>query len=194
MHDLRELNRSDCSLNVGGYSYEDHGIREVVRNRATGRTVSTRYGKKMDAVEALLAANPTLHDFVQANWGSDSQQYKQWLAGGQRGSKPQLGPGDGRFDAINVAFDLRGGRRCSSMLEALFVTIPSSGRWEDITPERLWPLEECVGFRISPPEEALLRPLVRENVRECREVKAERLSNLLTMARGGRLPREDVPF
>jgi hypothetical protein len=80
------------------------------------------------------------------------------------------------------------------MLDALFVTIPSSRRWEDLTPDQLWPLEECVGFSISPPEASLMRPLVREAVATCRTEKANRREDLVERARSGRLPPRGVPF
>jgi len=100
----------------------------------------------------------------------------------------------GRFDPINVLHDLRGYRRCSSYLEALYVTIPSSRLWEDLTADRLAPLEECVGFKIEPPAESVLRPLVREAVDECQVEKTGRRSDLVRRARAGRLSRTDVPF
>jgi hypothetical protein len=193
LHELRDLESADCSRSSGGYAYEERGKREILRDRS-GEAISPRYERKMEAVEALLESNPMLFEFVQENWGNDSQAYRHWLEGGQRGSKPQLGAGDGRFDPINLRFDLRGHRRCSSMLGALVVTIPGTYRWEDITPDRLWPLEEVVGFRISPPEQSLLLPMVREQVKECRAEKLERHDVLLETARHGRLPREDVPF
>lgn len=193
MGELRELEATDCARSSGGYSYDDRGGREVLRDRS-GRPVSPRFSRKQEAVEVLLEANPELAEYVQANWGSDSQAYLRWLRGGQRGPKPQVGAGDGRFDPIDASHDLSGHRRCSCVLEALFITIPSSRRWEDITTDRLWPLEESVGFRVSPPEQSLVRPLVREAVGACRAEKAEREEELVRRARRGRLPPRHVPF
>jgi hypothetical protein len=169
------------------------GGREILRD-PRGHSLSPRYPRKEVAIEALLRDNPRLHEFVEENWGSDSQAYRSWLANRQRGPKPQLAPGDGRFDPINVAHDLRGPRRCSSFLEALYVTVPSTYRWEDITPDRLWPLEECVGFQVSPPAESTRLPLAREETRECKTKKKEIHEALLHRATTGRLPPRDVPF
>jgi hypothetical protein len=191
--ELRDLDAADCAQNAGGYSYDDRGGREIVRD-GRGRTVSPRFSRKQEAVESLLEQNPALAEYVQANWGSDSQAYLRWLRGGQRGPKPAIGPGDGRFDPIDVRHGLAGHRRCSCLLDALFVTIPSSRRWEDLTPDQLWPLEECVGFSISPPEASLMRPLVREAVATCRTEKANRREDLVERARSGRLPPRGVPF
>lgn len=194
LSEYRELEGTDCSLGEGGTRYEKRrGGAEILRDRS-GRPVRARFATKETAIEALLVANPQLFDFVQSNWGSDSQAFKSWLKNGQRGPKPQLGPGDGRFDPINVRYGLTGRRRCSSFLEALYVVIPSTYRWEDITPERLWPLAECVGFDVQPPEEALRLPVAREEAAECSEAKHNRHDELIRRAREGRLVPRDVPF
>jgi hypothetical protein len=193
MGEHRELTGTDCQRGADYSLRTDRARRETLRDRQ-GRVVSPRYQRKDEAIEALFRANPPLLDFVQANWGSDSQAYQQWLRGGMRGPKPQLMAGDGRFDPINVRWNLRGPRRCSSFLEALYVTVPSTYRWEDITPDRLWPLEECVGFRLDPPEEAVLRPAVRQAVEACQSEKEERLGDLLATSRRSRLRPRNVPF
>jgi len=194
MAETRELAGTDCSVGEGGVRYRRcRGGAEILRD-GQGRPIRARFASKKEAVAALLNANPQLYEFVQQNWGSDSQAFKDWLRRGQRGPKPQLGPGDGRFDPINVRFGLEGYRRCSSFLEALYVTIPSTCRWEDITPDRLWPLAECVGFELQPPEESLRLPIAREATTECEDEKKSRHDDLIGRARGGRLPPRDVPF
>jgi hypothetical protein len=193
MGDLRELSNTDCQI-AGDYSLRtDRGSRETLRDRR-GNVVSPRYLRKDVAIESLCRDNPQLFDFVQQNWGGESQAFLHWLRGRQRGPKPQLSPGDGRFDPINERWNLRGYRRCSSFLEALYITVPSSRRWEDITPDRLWPLEECVGFRLNPPEEAMRLPATRQSVEACQSEKSARHDDLVETARRSRLPPKNVPF
>ena len=193
MAEYRDLEASACD-STGEYQYtrRKNGA-EILRDR-NGRTLPARFPRKEIAIEALLDANPELYDFVQYNWGSDSQAFKQWITHNQRGPKPQSSIGDGRFDPINVRFNLRGHHRCGSLLEALYITIPQSHRWEDITPDQLWPLEEVVGFRITPPLEALRLPITREMVTTCQIERKERKADLLERARHGRLPPKNVPF
>jgi hypothetical protein len=193
MGELRELEAADCSRSAGEYAYDDRGGREVLRDRR-GRAVSPRFSRVQEAVLALLEANPRLAEHVQENWGNDSQAYFLWLRGGRRGPKPTRSREDGRFDPVDELHGLAGRRRCSSILEAVYVVMPASRLWEDITPDRLWPLEESVGFPISPPEEALVRPVVREAVETCRTEKTYRTEDLVHRARTGRLPPRGVPF
>ena len=193
MSEYRDLEQGGCDV-AGDYLYEKRRDgSEILRDRL-GRALPARFPRKKVAIEALLVANPELFDFVQTNWGSDSQAYKQWISRGQRGSKPQAAAGDGRFDPINVRFNLTKHRRCGSLLEALYVTIPSSYRWEDINPDQLWPLEEVVGFHIEPPMEAIRLPLTRETVETCQVERKERKADLFDRARHGRLAPKDVPF
>lgn len=189
----RELSAVDCEGRSGDYQLRNQGLREILRDRQ-GAVISPRYSRKDEAIEALCRDNPRLLDFIQENWGGDSQAFAHWLQGSQRGPKPQLAPGDGRFDPINERWNLRGYRRCSSFLEALYITIPSSRRWEDITPDRLWPLEECVGFQLNPPEESMRLPVTRQAVEACHAEKDERMEDLLESAHRSRLAPKDVPF
>jgi hypothetical protein len=199
MREYRELASANCSLEPDpeGRRYQrTSGGREVLRGRG-GEVLPARFETRDEALEALLRDNPRLENFVQDNWGNDSQAYKKWVLGGRRGGKPQLGHGDGRFDPINVSHNLTGTRRCSSYLEALYVSMPTSRRWEDLTPDQLWPLSECVGFEVYPPSEACRLPNAREARETCEVEKAARTEDLLDRAKRGRLVDDDddpVPF
>jgi hypothetical protein len=187
MKEYRDLTSANCSLGPEGTQYhQTRGGREVLLGRG-GEVLPARFETRDEALEALLRDNPHLENFVQDNWGNDSQSYKNWVLGGRRGPKPQLGRGDGRFDPINVSHNLTGARRCSSYLEALFVSMPSSRRWEDLTQNQLWPLSECVGFEVYPPSEAYRLPNARIEREVCEFEKAARTEDLLDRARQGRL-------
>lgn len=190
----RDLMVSDCSRQGDVVLEERRDGSTRFRDRA-GRPISPRFASKEEGVRALLEANPALQDHVQANWGTESQLYHAWVRSGRRGKKPPPLPGDGRFDPINVRLDLRGGRRVSSILEALYASVPDSRRWEDFTEDLLWPLEESVGFRLELPAETVLLASTRESVKTCREAKQEARDDLLERARSGRLvPDEEIPF
>jgi hypothetical protein len=194
MDEYREIESSDCR-HTGEYEFDSRKDgTEILRNSRTHQVIPTRFPRKEVAIEALLEANPGLREFVETNWGSDSQEYERWIRNGRRGSKPRLMPGDGRFDAINTRFNLTGPHRCSSMLEALYLTIPPTNLWEDLDPGRLWPLEEVVGFNLEPPMQSIQRPLVRDMVTTCRIEHDERKKDLLDRAKSGRLPPRNVPF
>ena len=194
MDEYRDIEGADCS-HTGDFDYETRkNGTEILRDARTHQAIPARFPRKEVAIEALLDANPELYEFVQLNWGSDSQEYERWMENHRRGQKPQLMPGDGRFDAINTRFNLTGPHRCSSMLEALYLTIPSTGLWEDLDPGRLWPLEEVTGLHLEPPMRSMQLPLVREMVTTCKVEHDERKKDLLDRAKSGRLSPRNVPF
>jgi hypothetical protein len=190
----RDLLASDCSRQ-GALVVETRSDGSTRFRDRSGRAVSPRFATKEVGVTSLLEANPELQEFAQANWGSDSQHYHEWVRSGRRGPKPRPLPGDGRFDPISERLNLRGSRRVASILEALYASVPESRRWEDFTPDLLWPLEECVGFRLDLPEETVLLATSREAVTSCRSARQDAREDLLARVRSGRLVAdEEIPF
>lgn len=91
MREYRDLTSADCSRSTEGKQYRrTPGSREVLRGRG-GEVMPARFESKDEALEALLRDNPLLERFVQDNWGSDSQAYKNWVLGGRRGPKSPAG-------------------------------------------------------------------------------------------------------
>lgn len=141
---------------------------------------------KAQAVAALLEANPDLRQLLESDGGAGSVAYRAWAKHGRRGRKPQLAKGDGRFDALNERWELRGVRAVSSWLEAVYVTIPTSRQWADLE-IRLVILEEAAGFKVWMPAEAERAAVGELSAEECRARVDEELDRLFESARVGRL-------
>lgn len=152
------------------------------------------------AAKELIAANPPLAQLLESDCSHDCVRYRQWLQRDRRGPKPQAGPGDGRFDALNERLELHGRRRVGSWLEAVHVTVPPSRRWEDFAP-RLEVLEEATGLRLNLPDAAEAFAGDAAAAAACAERADDAAGELLNAARAGRLaaaPRSsrsaEVPF
>ena len=175
---IRELESTDCEA--------------LSACRKCGAT----FPHKEAGARALLEANPELQQYLQDNWGSDSQAFRNWHNAGRRGTKPQLGDGDGRFDALNERWEMKGARRVSSWLEAVYVTVPRSRKWDDFE-DRIPVLEEATGLSLRLPEDAEKRRLSKLSAQECREGLDARIDELVGRARAARLaadPGGEVPF
>ena len=167
------------------------------------RTVVQRRARKFrtteDGVRALLAANPNLVDFLEGECSHDCLNYRAWINRGRRGRKPPWSPGDGRFDALQVGLDLKGGRKISSWLEAVYVSVPPSRRWSDFA-ARLQFLVDATGLPLMLPAEADALVDEERGVEQCHAVADERIDALIELAREARLKGDrsgndsDVPF
>lgn len=178
-HDERQLTGIDCE-EVG----HCHTCRKTFRS-------------KDEAYVALLQANPKLDELRQSEFGQYDLAFVKWQRNGRRGPKPRTKITDGRLDAINEYYDLRGAARVASFTEAIYHAIPSSKKWEDIEP-RLKPLGEAAGFQINPPDEAVRLSVGKLDVDACRDDVDRRLGELFEKAKSGRLEEtpteEQVPF
>jgi hypothetical protein len=192
VHDLSPLGQRVRAEAADERSCESAGRR---RHPRTFRTAA-------EAVAALLAVNPGLVDFLESECARQCDAYRAWLRRGRRGPKPLRHISDGRFDAIEIALELRGKRRLSSWLEAVFVTVPPSRHWEDFH-ERLQLLADATGLRLALPDPAERLQLESTDVGRCQLVAAERIQRLIDLARTERLegvgadsaPDDDVvPF
>lgn len=152
------------------------------------------FPSKLTGIGALLDANPELHEWLQLQANSTAErEFREYLRGGRRGKKPALGDGDGRFDVLNQTWELKGSKRISTWLEAVYVTVPSSRRWEDFA-ERLPLLEEAIGavagtkeLRFQLPGPAEKRRLAFEDAAACRQRVDALIDELLVEAKDGRL-------
>jgi hypothetical protein len=175
-HDERELTGIDCD-DVG----HCHTCRKTFRT-------------KDEAVSALLRGNPRLAELTDSEHGAYDMAFVHWQRGGRRGPKPRTKITDGRLDAINEHYDLRGAARVGSFTEALYHTAPSSKRWEDL-PARLVPLSEAAGFDIHEPDEVSRLAVGKLATADCEADVDRRLAELFARARVGRLPSgSPVPF
>jgi hypothetical protein len=187
-------------INIGDLTQVGQAVRRQKKQAARARRQLARrmpetFRSKDTALRELLAANPKLDDFLQREWGNGSQAYKAWRRRGRRGPKPRLQAFDGRFDALNGAWDLEGPRAVGSWLEALYETIPASGRWDDFA-DRLPVLEEATGLRLQLPAPAERRELSRgelEQFDEGDELEEEGIYRQARMAAGG-ADLEEAPF
>jgi hypothetical protein len=179
---VRDIEReaAECEQSVGG------------RRAQTFRTTE-------QAVRSLLRANPDLVTFLEQECGRRScDDYRTWVRRGRRGPKPRA-THDGRFDQIEVPLDLRGSRKLSSWLEAVYVTVPPSRRWDDF-PERLQLLADATGLTLQLPEEAHVLVVEHSDAERCQATADERVDALIALARQQRLPGAgaqgdgDVPF
>lgn len=172
---VRDIEREagECERSVGG------------RHARTFRTTE-------QAVRSLLSANPDLVTFLEQECGRRScDDYRTWVRRGRRGSKPRA-THDGRFDQIEVPLDLRDGRKLSSWLEAVYVIVPPSRRWEDF-PERLQLLADATGLTLQLPEEAHVLVVGEEDAERCQATAEERVDALIALAREARLQGVETP-
>lgn len=180
-HEERELNGIDC---------EEAGHCHTCRK--TFRT-------KDEAYLALLRANPQLAELKESEFGAYDSEFLRWQRGGRRGPKPRTRITDGRLDAINEHYDLRGASRVGSITEAIFHAIPASKKWADLEP-RLAPLADATGLTLQPPDEVIRLSVAKMGADECRADVDRRLAELFARATGGRLgpkkkaPASEVPF
>ncbi len=173
-HEERELLSIDCE--EAGHCHDC---------RATFRS-------KDEAVSALLRANPKLSELRDSEFGAYDLAFLKWQRDARRGPKPRTKITDGRLDAINEHYDLRGAARVGSFTEAIYHTVPSSKKWADL-PKRLDPLSEAVGFQVQPPEETIKLDVGRDSVEQCESDVDARLAALFQSAKDGRLPAGDQP-
>jgi hypothetical protein len=171
-HEERQLLRIDCK--EAGHCH----------------TCKKTFRTKDEAYLALLRENPKLDELRQSEFGQYDLAFVKWQRGGRIGPKPRSPLTDGRLDAINEYYDLRGAARVHSFTEAVYQTIPSSRRWEDL-PSRLAPLEEAAGMKISPPTEVLRLEASKLSVEECHDQVDQKLAALFEKAKAGRL--EEAP-
>jgi hypothetical protein len=156
------------------------------------------FADKAVAVAALLDANPELRHLLESDGGAGSKAFRAWVRGGRRGSKPAADLHDGRFDALNEAWELRGFRRVGSWLEAIYTTVPTSRKWAELS-RRLPTLAEAAGFEIHAPSEALRLDISSLDAEQCREAVDRALDELFHEATAARLTKtegagDEVPF
>jgi hypothetical protein len=144
--------------------------------------------------------NPDLVEFLARECAIHCDAYDAWVRRGRRGPKPLPTYGDGRFDAIEVPLELDGKRAISSWLEAVYVIVPPSRRWEDFE-ERLQYLADATGMAIQLPREAEALRVEDVDAEHCRAETDGRIEELIALARAARLPGaaeetlgDDVPF
>jgi hypothetical protein len=189
---VRDLSKLGKSVNRTKRE-EQRCERDVSRRRAL------KFRTADEAVRSLLHSNPELVDFLERECSHDCSSYRTWMNRGRRGPKPKWNPGDGRFDALQVGLDLKGGRKIASWLEAVYVTVPPSHRWADFEP-RLQYLVEATGLSLMLPEEAEQLVDEERGIDHCRSVADERIEDLIARAKKERLggPRRasdsEVPF
>jgi hypothetical protein len=188
VRDVSELHRRVRDL--------EDGARECEADLSGHRAART-FRTTEDGVRALLRSNATLVEFLEQECSHDCERYRTWVRRGRRGSKPPWRPGDGRFDALQVGLDLKGARKISSWLEAVYVTIPPSRRWSDFA-VRLQYLVDATGLSLMLPEEAEELVERRDEREHCQRVADERIEELILLARSARLTGAmadpDVPF
>ncbi len=138
-------------------------------------------------VSALLDANPDLVAFLEAECGSqECDRYRRWVAAGRRGRKPRAHPSEGRFDLLNELYDKRKpGQKVASWLEAVYVTVPKSRRWEDFEP-RINVLAEATGVPVVAPEESQALEMAAGDVQACQAAAERRIDDVLQAAKEGR--------
>lgn len=163
---------------------------ELAACHGCARTFKT----KDQAYRAILDANPDLDALRVSEFGQYDLAFLAWRRSGRKGPKPRTKITDGRLDAINEFYELRGANRVASITEAIYFTIPNSRRWKDLEP-RLVALQEVVGFEINPPDEALRLAAGESDVEQCRADVDARIRALFENAREKDPPSpEGVPF
>jgi len=189
IHDLSRLSHAERELE--GINCGDVGAAECPKCRETFRT-------KDEAAAAILLVNPAFANLRESEFGQYDLAFLRWQRNGRRGAKPRTRITDGRLDAINDRFELKGANRVASFTEALYWAIPSSRRWDEL-PERLEALADAAGIDIAPPEPLIQLQAARLSVEECEQDVDARISGLFGQARAGRLELageggDDVPF
>ncbi len=161
---------------------------ETPAGPATFRTVEI-------GAAALLDANPNLQEFLEVECSNDCEAFRGWVRGGRIGPKPKANPAEGRFDTINEQFEKRkAGQKVASWIEAVYVTVPKSRRWEDFE-GRAAVLSEATGVDLVLPTEAEAGATAEEDVAACQAAADAKIDNVLQTARAGRYAgEEDVPF
>lgn len=162
---------------------------------ATCHKCVTTFKTKDEAYRALLDANPDLDALRISEFGKYDLAWLAWRRGHRKGPKPRTTITDGRLDAINEFYDLKGYARVASFTEAVYHTIPNSRRWRELE-ARLPPLEEAAGMKINLPDEALKLSAASLSIEECRADVDARISALFKRAREERIEGqpEGVPF
>lgn len=168
-----------------------HGI-DCDDLRSHCHTCKKTFRTKDEAFLAIMEANPDLHQLQQSEFGAYDMAFLKWQRNGRRGPKPKTPITDGRMDSINEFYDLRGGSRVGSFTEAVYHTIPSSRRWEDLEP-RLPPLAEAAGMTINPPTQAVQLSVGKLAVEDCEREVDQRLADLFEKAKAGRLDPGSTP-
>jgi hypothetical protein len=187
IRDLSKLTHAERELE--GIDCEEIGAADCPRCRETFRD-------KDEAAAAILVANPRFAHLRESEFGDYDAAFLKWQRGGRRGPKPRTKITDGRLDAINEYYDLKGAARVGSFTEALYHAIPSSRRWDELEP-RLTPLSEAAGFDIELPDEVLRLQAARLSIEECAAEVDRRIAELYEAARAGGLEPEGaavVPF
>ncbi len=187
---------------VGDLSKLTHDERELLGINCDDlrdhcHTCKKTFRSKDEAFAALMRVNPELHQLQQSEFGAYDMAWLKWQRNGRRGPKPKTPITDGRLDAINEYYDLRGAARVGSFTEAVYYTIPTSKRWEDLQP-RLAQLEEAAGFKLNPPDEATRLEVGKLDAAACAEEVDRKLAELFERAKSGRLTDDkspsEVPF
>ncbi|HZC31080.1 MAG TPA: hypothetical protein VE261_06135 [Gaiellaceae bacterium] len=164
---------------------------------ATCHGCQETFKTKDHAYRALLDANPELDALRQSEFGAYDLALLKWLRNSRRGPKPRTTITDGRLDAINEYYDLRGASKVASFTEAVYHAIPSSRRWRDLEP-RLGPLEEATGIKLNLPTEALKLDAAKLDAEQCRADVDARIAALFKDAREAPPPapasEEEAPF
>ncbi len=174
-HQERELEGIDC---------------EDLRTHC--HTCKKTFKTRDEAFLALLDANPQLDALRTSEFGQYDLAFLKWQRNGRRGAKPTTPITDGRLDAINEYYDLRGRNRVGSMTEAIYHAIPPSHRWEDLE-ARLTPLEEMAGIKVNLPDEALRLSVAKKDAAQCADEVDARLTALFEAAKAGRLEEPAPP-
>jgi len=171
---VRELNAIDCTS-------ECDDCPRTFPNKAAG-------------IAALLEANSDLLDFLETNaTGSAETAMREYYRRGRRGPRPvKPTAGDGRFDALNEHYNLRGNKRISTWIEAIHKTVPGDRRWSAFE-QNLIPLGEATGLTLNLPGPAFRARLQAATVEECERRRDQALDEIFTRARSARL-QEPVPF
>jgi hypothetical protein len=194
---LRGLPEMFERVDVRDVSALGKGVRGAERDEQTCEATARRrhprtFRTTEDAVRALLEVNPQLVDFLEMECSRTCDQYATWVRRGRRGPKPLPIYGDGRFDAIEVPLELDGKRQISSWLEAVYVTVPPSRRWEDFH-ERLQYLADATSLRLALPDPAERLHLESTEAERCRSAANQRIQELIELARAARLPGAEPP-
>jgi len=179
-------------VHVRDLSALSRGVRQTEQDaqsceRAARRRNPRTFRTSEEAVRALLDVNPELVDFLESECAKQCDAYRAWIRRGRRGPKPVRHISDGRFDPIEIALELRGTRRISSWLEALYVVVPPSRRWEDFN-QRLQHLADATGLRLALPDPAERLRFASGEVEHCQTVADQRIQKLIELARATRLP------
>lgn len=187
---LRDLTRVSREVSKTKRRQRREQAKLFPRSRST-------FKNKDQAVRELFAANPQLRTFRDAHFGRDDERFLKWRANGRRGPKPTTSYADGRLDGINYTWDLHGPRAANTWTEAIYETVPSSGRWADFA-ERLPVLEEATGLSLELPAPAARVTTARADREQYEEGAELELEDVYERARASATMHtsgdDDVPF